>query len=269
MTALELRAVSKAYPSGDGQVVALDDVELAVGEGEVVALVGPSGSGKSTLLAVAGGLTPPSGGEVVVAGVEIFGLPARDLMKFRAAHIGFVFQDAGLVPYLTARENLIVMGEMAGGRDRGAARRRAVALVDELGLTARADVLPARLSGSERQRVAIGRALMNDPGLVLIDEPTSSLDTGLGHQVMALIRDELHARGSAAVVVTHDARMGGYADRTLGIVDGTLGTEVSTEVSKDAGPGAPGGAGGAAGTAQPGDGASGEVPARRARRRRR
>jgi putative ABC transport system ATP-binding protein len=232
---LELRDVTKSFPSGGGEVVALAAATLGVATGELVALVGPSGSGKSTLLTVAGGLTPPTSGAVVVAGVDLAGLAARDLVKFRAAHIGFVFQAANLVPFLTARENVAVVAGFLPPAQRRRARERGARLLDELGLAGRADQLPERLSGGERQRVAIARALVAEPALLLVDEPTSALDTELGHQVMALLRDELHQRGHAGIVVTHDERMAAYADRTVAIVDGHLQEAAAVTAPADGG----------------------------------
>jgi putative ABC transport system ATP-binding protein len=158
---------------------------------------------------------------VVVGGQDITGYSPRQLTEFRRTTVGFVFQSVNLVPFLTARENLLVVDEM-GKRTGAAARKRADALLEELGLSHRARNLPSQLSGGERQRVAIGRALMNSPALVLFDEPTSALDTKLGEQVMQLIRSEMKSRGTAAIVVTHDERMLHFADRVLHITDGHL-----------------------------------------------
>ncbi len=221
MPALEMTDVRKVYRSGDSEVVALDHATLTVEEDEIVALVGPSGSGKTTLLSVAGGLLTATEGTTVVGGQDISSLSGRELTEFRRAKVGFVFQAVNLVPFLTARENLLVVAEM-GRRDRRQARQRADTLLEELGLAERAGNLPNQLSGGERQRVAIGRALMNEPSLVLIDEPTSALDTKMGEQVMELITREVKERETAAVIVTHDTRMTHYADRSVEIQDGTL-----------------------------------------------
>ena len=219
--ALSLQSVRKIYPTGDEEVVALDHATLTLAHDEIVALVGPSGSGKTTLCSIAGGILAATDGAVCVAGLDITGYTSAQLTDFRREHIGFVFQTVNLVPFLTARENLLVVDEI--GRRTGApARRRADQLLDELGLAARRDHLPAELSGGQRQRVAIGRALMNDPDLVLFDEPTSALDTRLGEQVMNLIRNEMKARDTAAIIVTHDERMTHFADRTVRITDGVL-----------------------------------------------
>ena len=219
--ALEMRGVTKVYKVADDEVVALDDVELRVASDEIVALVGPSGSGKTTLCSIAGGLLSPTRGSLVVAGQEISGYSGRQLTEFRRDSVGFVFQTVNLVPFLTARENLLVVDEV-GPRRGGPARDRADQLLSELGLTDRAANLPAQLSGGQKQRVAIGRALMNEPALVLFDEPTSALDSKLGDQVVRLIRDEMKSRGTAAIIVTHDDRITHYADRTVHIEDGRI-----------------------------------------------
>jgi putative ABC transport system ATP-binding protein len=219
-----MTAVRKTYGSGEREVVALDHADLVVGGDEIVALVGPSGSGKTTLCSIAGGLLSPTDGEVVVGGRDITQLSRRALTDFRRTSVGFVFQSVNLVPFLTARENLLVVDELAGRKRRGRswARSRADQLLDELGLAERAGNVPAELSGGERQRVAIGRALMNEPSLVLFDEPTSALDSRLGAQVVGLIRDEMKQRGTAAIIVTHDERITHFADRTVHIEDGRI-----------------------------------------------
>lgn len=222
MAALELTAVRKTYTSGDEEIVALDHASLEVGGDEILAMVGPSGSGKTTLLSIAGGLLTPSEGTVVVGGQDISTYSAKQLTAFRRDSVGFVFQAVNLVPFLTARENLMIVNDFGSSRSHKEARARADKLLDELGLSHRVDNLPGQMSGGERQRVAIGRALMNEPALVLIDEPTSALDTKLGEQVMELIVSEVKSRNTAAVIVTHDQRMTRYADRTVTITDGVL-----------------------------------------------
>jgi putative ABC transport system ATP-binding protein len=221
-TALELQDVRKTYRSGDQEIVALDHATLGAAPGEVLMLLGPSGSGKTTLLSIAGGLLSPTEGTVRVGGDDIADLSDRDLARFRKERVGFVFQSVNLVPFLSARENLLVVRSFGNGRVDAAAKRRADELLGELGLADRGGNLPTQLSGGQRQRVAIGRALMNEPDLVLVDEPTASLDTEMGEQVLQLLRDEVTGRGVAAVIVTHDERMTGYADRVVRILDGTL-----------------------------------------------
>ncbi|TVR22372.1 MAG: ABC transporter ATP-binding protein [Ilumatobacter sp.] len=219
--ALHLDDVRKVYPMGDAEVVALASANLTVGSDEMVALVGPSGSGKTTLCSIAGGILSATAGRITVGGQDITGFSDKELTSFRQESVGFVFQAVNLVPFLTARENLIVVDEL--GRRTGApARERADQLLEELGLADRAKNLPSQLSGGQRQRVAIGRALMNEPDLVLFDEPTSALDTELGEQVMELIRSEMKSRGTAAIVVTHDERITHFCDRSVHIIDGHL-----------------------------------------------
>ena len=219
--ALRLDDVRKVYPMGDEEVVALASANLTVGSDEMVALVGPSGSGKTTLCSIAGGILSATSGRITVGGQDITGFSDKELTSFRQQSVGFVFQAVNLVPFLTARENLIVVDEL--GRRTGApARDRADQLLEELGLADRAKNLPSQLSGGQRQRVAIGRALMNEPDLVLFDEPTSALDTELGEQVMELIRTEMKSRGTAAIVVTHDERITHFCDRSVHITDGHL-----------------------------------------------
>jgi putative ABC transport system ATP-binding protein len=218
---LRMEGVRKLYRMGDEDVVALDHATLEVGSDEIIALVGPSGSGKTTLCSIAGGILGATEGTVVVGGEDITHHNAKQLTSFRRDKVGFVFQSVNLVPFLTARENLLVVDEV--GKRKGAeAKARADQLLEELGLTDRRNNLPAQLSGGQRQRVAIGRALMNDPALVLFDEPTSALDTKLGDQVVHLIRDEMKSRGTAAIIVTHDERITHYADRTVHIIDGRI-----------------------------------------------
>lgn len=222
--ALRMEGVRKVYPVGDDHVVALDRVDLTLASDEILALLGPSGSGKTTLCSIAGALLSPTAGSVEVGGRDITRFSGKELTRFRRESVGFVFQTVNLVPFLTARENLLVVAEL-GRRDRHSRRRardRADQLLEELALPDKADALPAQLSGGQKQRVAIGRALMNEPQLVLFDEPTSALDTTLGDQVVRLIRDEMKSRGTAAIIVTHDDRITHYADRTVHIVDGRL-----------------------------------------------
>jgi putative ABC transport system ATP-binding protein len=219
--ALEMEDVRKVYEVADEEVVALDHAELTVASDEIVALVGPSGSGKTTLCSIAGGILSPTEGKVVVGGRDISDYSPKQLTEFRRDSVGFVFQTVNLIPFLTARENLLVVDEISS-RDRKRANQRADQLLEELGLADRAGNLPSQLSGGQKQRVAIGRSLMNEPALVMFDEPTSALDTKLGEQMVQLIREEMKSRGTAAIIVTHDDRITSYADRTVHITDGRL-----------------------------------------------
>jgi putative ABC transport system ATP-binding protein len=222
MPALEMTEVTKAYGSGPEQVMALDRATMTVDDDEIVVLQGPSGSGKTTLLTLAGALLRPTSGTICVAGRDLADVRDAQLPEIRRSAVGFVFQSVNLVPFLNARENLLAVRGLGGGRIDRAARQRADQLLEELGLADRAGNLPTQLSGGQRQRVAIGRALMNEPALLLVDEPTSALDSVLGRQVMELLRREVKSRGVAAVVVTHDERITDLADRALHIDDGRL-----------------------------------------------
>ena len=218
---LQVHEVRKTYGSGHTEVVALASATMAVEEGEFVALLGPSGSGKSTLISIIGGLLTPTSGTVTVNGTEVTSLSPREMTKFRAERVGFVFQSANLVPFLSARENMLYAANLVK-TPRKQARARADQLLEELGLADRAKNLPDQLSGGERQRVAIGRALMNDPALILVDEPTAALDTERGRQVVELLRKEIKSRGKTGIMVTHDLRMVEYTDRVFEILDGKL-----------------------------------------------
>ena len=219
---LSVRGVSKIYRSGDAEIAAVSNATMAVERGEFVSLLGPSGSGKTTLISMIGGLLSPTEGSIVLGGTEVTDLSKRELTRFRAERVGLVFQAANLVPFLTARENLLYVSTLAKGISRRQAQARADALLEELGLAGRAKNLPEQLSGGERQRVAIGRALMNDPDLVLVDEPTAALDTKLGRQVVELLAREVKQRGKTGIMVTHDLRMVEYTDRVFEILDGAL-----------------------------------------------
>lgn len=221
MTAMTVDDVTKVYGEGHTAVRALCDVSLDLRDNEFLALLGPSGSGKTTLLSVIGGLLAPTEGTVIVGGTDLTALSKKEQTRFRANRVGFVFQGFNLVPFLTARENMTVMASISDS-SRGEIDKRTEQLLEELGLTARGDNLPEQLSGGERQRVAIGRALVTDPDLILVDEPTASLDTELGTQVVRLLASEIKSRGKAGIMVTHDLRMVEFTDRTVRILDGRL-----------------------------------------------
>ena len=212
---------TKVYGDGPVSVTAVADADLTIRAGELVALVGPSGSGKSTLLSLLGALLTPTQGRVLIEDVDISTLEERKRTMLRARRIGFVFQAAGLVPFLTAEENVATVGAFAG-MARQTARQRARQLLGELGLADRAEHLPDALSGGERQRVAIARALLVDPPVLLADEPTAHLDADRGQQVVDLLSAAVHEGARAGLIVTHDPRVAAQADRMLHIADGRL-----------------------------------------------
>jgi putative ABC transport system ATP-binding protein len=218
MTALELRGVSKVYGSGPTEVRALDDVDLSVERGELVAVMGPSGSGKSTLLTIAGSLEDPTSGEVLVDGVDLATVSRSDRAKMRRRSIGYVFQDFNLLPGLKAIENVTLPLELDGVGAR-AARGAGLEALHKLSVEDRADRFPDELSGGERQRVAIARAIVGDRGVLLADEPTGALDSVNGEAVMRLLRAATHG-GVAGVVVTHEAHLASWADRVVFLRDG-------------------------------------------------
>ena len=218
---LTVTALNKTYGSGALAVHAVRDVDFATQPGDFIAIVGPSGSGKTTLLAMIGGLLTPSSGGIRVNDREITRLSPSERAAYRRDTVGFVFQTNNLIPFLTASENLLIMNEIGSGSRREAANR-AERLLDELGLTTRAGALATQLSAGERQRVAIGRALMRDPFLVLVDEPTANLDSEQGERVVRSLIAEVKARDKLGLMVTHDVRMAGLADVILQMRDGHL-----------------------------------------------
>lgn len=220
--ALRVNNVTKTYGEGHTAVTAIANASLNVRKGQFVSLLGPSGSGKTTLLSMIGGLLTPTTGTIHVGEADVSTMSSKELTKLRAQRIGFVFQSSNLVPFLTARENLLYVATLPAKHDRKAAAKRADELLEELGLSQRAGNVPEQLSGGERQRVAIGRALMNDPDVVLVDEPTAALDTALGRQVVELLAREVKQRGKTGVMVTHDLRMVEYTDEVFEILDGHL-----------------------------------------------
>jgi ABC-type lipoprotein export system ATPase subunit len=219
MAVVTARGLVKTFGEGRATRRVLDGAELEVRPGEIVAVLGRSGSGKSTLLHVLGGLDRPDAGVVEVAGRRVTGAGERQLSALRRRHIGFVFQFFHLLPELTGEANVLLAGRVRGADPGALARGRA--LVDQLGLRGVADSLPHQLSGGEQQRFAIARALVNDPALVLADEPTGNLDVEAGAAVLALLR-ELAADGRAVVLVTHEAGAAAIADRVLRLDDGRL-----------------------------------------------
>jgi ABC-type lipoprotein export system ATPase subunit len=213
--------LTKSVGSGRAARRLLDEVNLSVDADEVVAVLGRSGSGKSTLLNLLGGLDTPDSGRIAVAGQELTGRGVRRLPRIRLRHVGFVFQQFQLIEELSGAENVLLPTRLPGAPAGGA--RRAARLLDELGLRSVASHLPHELSGGEQQRFAIARALVNDPELVLADEPTGSLDADNGAAVLELLR---RLSGRAVVIVTHEPEAAGIADRVLSLSDGRLSSAV-------------------------------------------
>ncbi|MFD0376398.1 ABC transporter ATP-binding protein [Streptomyces sp. NPDC127112] len=218
---LFLHDVTLTYPDGDGRLTALDAVELEVPAGTLTAIVGPSGSGKSSLLAVAATLVTPDSGRVVVADRDTARLGAAEKAALRREEIGIVFQQPNLLASLTAAEQLQVMAHLSG-RPARQLRRRALELLDAVGLADKADRRPHQLSGGQRQRVNIARALMNEPSVLLVDEPTSALDHERGAAVLDLLVTLTRERSTATVLVTHDHTHLDRMDRTATMTDGRL-----------------------------------------------
>lgn len=218
---LSINNVSRHFGSGDSRVDAVKDAKFEIQAGEIIALVGPSGSGKSTLVSIAGALLRPSEGEVKLSGDDISKLSGNKRTRLRLERMGFIFQGSNLVSYLTALEQLQFIGRMLG-MDSKETNKRADKLLEELGMEKRKGHYPEQMSGGERQRIAIARSLMNEPELILADEPTASLDSERGRQVVELLADEVHRRNTAGILVTHDERLIDVADRVLRIIDGEV-----------------------------------------------
>jgi len=214
---IELHEVSKTVLSGGHPLTILHPLSLSVPAAQCLAIVGPSGSGKSTLLGLIAGLDSPTSGRILIDGTDITALDEDSLARLRGEKIGFVFQFFHLVPSLTALENILVPMEIAGRRD---ARSRAQALLDEVGLRDRGHHYPSQLSGGEQQRIAIARAMANDPPLILADEPTGNLDTTNGRHILELLLQVRRVRRATLVVVTHDASVAAIADAQLALRDG-------------------------------------------------
>ena len=222
-TGLSIHHAVMELGDGDTRVTALADVSLEVAPGEFLAIVGPSGSGKSSLLAVAGALASPDSGTVMINGQNLSRLSQGRRAAFRLANIGFVFQSGNLIPALTAADQLRLVNRLAGGPR----TFDPVALLATVGMAHRAANRPGQLSGGERQRVGIARALVTGAKLLLVDEPTASLDRARSREVVELLAQQSHERGVATVMVTHDHDVLGYCDRVLEMVDGRLGATAS------------------------------------------
>ncbi|OGW43858.1 MAG: ABC transporter ATP-binding protein [Nitrospirae bacterium GWD2_57_8] len=220
MSFIELKNVTKTFHAGDEDYAAIRNVSLGIASGEFVAVMGPSGSGKSTLLALLGGLSTASSGTVAVDGIDLGSLSPNRLADFRREYLGFVFQSFYLVPYLTAIENVMLPLTVQPGLN-GTAKAVALEALRTVGLDRKAGRLPSQLSGGEQERVAIARAVVNKPPVILADEPTGNLDTKTGDQVLDLLQG-LNAAGNTIVMVTHSKENALRAGRTIEIRDGEI-----------------------------------------------
>ena len=216
---VEINDLHLSLVGGAGTVNILRGIDLQVARGETISIVGPSGAGKTTLLMALSGLESPSGGEIRVAGRNLTALGEDQLARFRRQHVGIVFQSFHLVPTMTALENVALPLEFAGRRD---AREAARAALEKTGLAARLDHFPGELSGGEQQRVALARAFVNQPSLILADEPTGNLDRETGDKVMDLLFDLQQKQGTTLVLVTHDASLADRCHRLIRMMDGRL-----------------------------------------------
>ena len=216
---IDLRGVGKVFPTSRGPLPVLQAIDLAVAPGEFVGIVGPSGSGKSTLLNLVTGIERPTAGSVVVAGQDLLRLSEEELAGWRGRQLGLVFQFFQLLPTLTALENVLLPMEFS--RRRGDRRGRALALLEQVGLARQADHLPGELSGGEQQRVAVARALANDPPLLVADEPTGNLDSATGRSIIDLFRSLDDGRRTL-LLVTHDATLAAAARRLVRLQDGCI-----------------------------------------------
>ncbi|HVL14267.1 MAG TPA: ABC transporter ATP-binding protein [Gemmata sp.] len=220
--ALTGHELSRSFGSGETRSYALKGVSVELRQGELNLLMGPSGSGKSTLLAVLSGLLRPDGGAVGALGRDVWGMSEDEMERFRLRHCSYIFQGYNLFPALTAREQLEIVLRWGEGCSSREARTRADRVLDQLGLLNKAHLRPAQMSGGEKQRVAIGRALVKNPTFVFADEPTAALDWENGQQVINLLTENAKERGAMVLVVTHDPRLVPFADRVFELADGRM-----------------------------------------------
>ena len=219
MKILEIKNLCKTYGKGETAVKALDNVSFSVEKGEFVAIIGPSGSGKSTLLHILGGVDTPTSGSVVIDGTDISKLDETALAIFRRRQIGLIYQFYNLIPILTVEENMTLPLLLDGKKPDKAVIKE---LSETLGLSKRMTFLPNQLSGGQQQRVSIGRALINNPALMLADEPTGNLDSRNSHEIISLLRRFNREHGQTVIIITHDESIALSADRTIAIVDGKI-----------------------------------------------
>lgn len=218
---LKLDKVSKVYGEGNTEVTVLQPISLDVKAGEFIGIVGPSGSGKSTLLSIAGALLSPSKGDIYIREQNITKLSEKEMTDIRLKKIGFIFQFANLVPYLNVKEQLLYIAKLKK-ESKQESEKRADHLLAAFGLGERKNHYPNQLSGGEKQRVAIARAFMNNPDLILADEPTASLDSKRAREVVEMMKREVKESQKAAIMITHDERMLDVCDRILTLRDGQL-----------------------------------------------
>jgi putative ABC transport system ATP-binding protein len=219
--AVSCQNLTKTYDTGDQRVIALNHINLDIPIGELMMLVGPSGCGKTTLISVIAGILDQDEGICELFGENLYRMNSRDKLNFRARNIGFVFQAFNLLPALNAAEN-VSLPLIINGMKRFEAERKAITLLEQVGLGERWKFLPSQLSGGQQQRVAIARALVHNPRLIVCDEPTSALDHETGHNVMTLLKDVALQKDRTLVIVTHDSRIFDFADRIAKMDDGHI-----------------------------------------------
>jgi putative ABC transport system ATP-binding protein len=224
MSLVEIRSVTKTYRRGSERIEVLHGVDLDIPQGEFLALMGPSGSGKTTLLNLIGGLDTPTGGQIVIGGQRIDQLSSRELARWRAAHVGFVFQFYNLMPVLSAQRN-VELPLLLTSLSSAERRRRATIALTLVGLADRARHKPRELSGGQEQRVAIARAIVSDPTLLICDEPTGDLDRGTAAEILTLLQMLNREHGKTVVMVTHDPKAAEYARRRVHLDKGTMTAE--------------------------------------------
>ncbi|WP_306642000.1 ABC transporter ATP-binding protein [Sanyastnella coralliicola] len=227
---IEVSGIKKYYQVGDQVVKALDGVDISIERGEYVALMGPSGSGKSTLMNVLGCLDTPSAGEYILNKQQVSSLVDDELAEIRNKEIGFVFQTFNLLPRYSSLEN-VALPMIYGGYSKSERDRRGNEVLEQVGLSDRADHKPNELSGGQRQRVAVARALVNKPSIILADEPTGNLDTKTSYEIMALF-DEIHQAGNTIILVTHEDDIAAHAHRIIRLRDGKVETDVANDPVK-------------------------------------